>query len=630
VLLFAPVGEHAMAGSRGMSVGVMSAAQGAYSQSQLLLDITQGARIATSAYPRPQPPALALRAGRGSGVIAGWGAALARAGQAPAQLQPGLLAASIPGGGAYASAGPSPDAPAAAGERGALAAVSIAQAATLAPRIQALARTHGLVVADLPAGPAGTRALSALADERPAGELLIVVQRVGAGAEGTLLWTSAAGLQGGPGRRLSSPSTTQAGLISSVDLAPTILAHLRMGPEPETMTGRVITASAGPSLGTLASTMQRLRVIGARRLPALAFLLAGWLLILLACARRPSARARAIRSGALGVLWAPVAAMAAAALEPSAAAEYALIPVLCLALGAASDALIAWPRGAIAPAAAATLAIVVDALAGSQLLMRSLLGPDPFLGARFYGIGNELKSALAVLVLAAVAGALYPSTRGRRAALWMLGCGVVLAAVEGSARIGAAVGGVILVCAAFAVAGVLLLPGTRTRRRLLIVIVSPIAGLVVLAALDLLTAHGTGHYTGSVLDAHSAGELRDLLVRRYGAAGREVVHRAMPLALAAALAAAAAGVAMRDRLLAPVGGDAAWSAAFAGSLTAGVAGSLVEDSGPVLFVVAVFTLGCVAAYLHGRPHHGPSSPGMLRESRSRALRPEAAPARSGS
>ena len=48
--------------------------------------------------------------------------------------------------------------------------------------------------------------------------------------------------------------------------------------------------------------------------------------------------------------------------------------------------------------------------------MRSLLGPNPILGARFYGIGNELKSGLAVLVLAAVAAALYPAVRGRRAA----------------------------------------------------------------------------------------------------------------------------------------------------------------------------------------------------------------------
>ncbi len=502
-----------MAGTRGMSVGIMSAAQGSYSQSQLLLDITQGARIATSAYPQPRPPALTLGA---AGAIGGWGAALERAARAPAQLEPGLLASSIPGGAAYASSGPSPDAPAAAGRGGRVAAVSLAGAATLAGRIAALARTHGLVVADLPSGPAGAGALQTLADERPAGELLLVVQRVGAGDDGTLLWISAAGLDGGSGLRLSSPSTTQAGLVTSVDLAPTILAHLRAGPEPDAMTGRVITASSGPSLGALANTMKRLRVVGARRLPALAFLLAGWLLILLACVRRPTARSRALRAGGLGVLWAPVAAMAAAALEPSAAAEYALIAVLSLALGAASDHLVAWPRGAIAPAGAAVLAIVLDALAGSQLLMRSLLGPNPFLGARFYGIGNELKSALAVLVFAAVAGALYPSVRGRRAALWMLGCGRGARSRRGLGADRRRRSAASSSCAWRSPSQACYCsPRRRTRRGLLMVIASPIAGLAALAALDMLTAHGTGHYTGSVLDAHSAGEIRDLLVRRY-------------------------------------------------------------------------------------------------------------------
>jgi ABC-type uncharacterized transport system permease subunit len=57
----------------------------------------------------------------------------------------------------------------------------------------------------------------------------------------------------------------------------------------------------------------------------------------------------------------------------------------------------------------------------------------------------------------------------------------------------------------------------------------------------------------------------------------------------------------RFRLLAPVGGDGAWTAVLAGGLTAGVVGSLSEDSGPVLLVVAVFVLGCVASYLWGRP-----------------------------
>ncbi len=155
-----------------------------------------------------------------------------------------------------------------------------------------------------------------------------------------------------------------------------------------------------------------------------------------------------MRAGALGVLWAPVVVMLTAALEPSAAVEYLTIALACLALGALTDRLLPWPRAPLAPALVAVVAIVADALAGTQLLMRSLLGPDPILGARFYGVGNELKSGLAVLVLTAIAAALYPATRGRRAATSMAGAGIMLALVEGSARIGAGVGGVILVCRA--------------------------------------------------------------------------------------------------------------------------------------------------------------------------------------
>jgi len=177
----------------------------------------------------------------------------------------------------------------------------------------------------------------------------------------------------------------------------------------------------------------------------------------------------------------------------------------------------------------------------------------------------------------------------------------VLAVVEGSARIGAGVGGVILVSFGFAVATVMLAPGVLTRRRALIVLISPVAGLVALAGIDLATAHGGGHFTGSVLHARSAGDVRDIIVRRYGAAWNELKNHAMPVATAFALLYAALGVRWRARLLAPVDGDPAWLAALTGGLAAGVVGALVEDSGPVLLVVAVFALGCVLSYLWGRP-----------------------------
>ena len=302
------------------------------------------------------------------------------------------------------------------------------------------------------------------------------------------------------------------------------------------------------------------------------------------------------------MLWAPLATLLPAALEPGAAIEYATIALTCLALGALSDRLLPWPRALLAPAIAAPLALTADALAGTQLLTRSLLGPDPLLGVRFYGIGNVLKSGLAVLVFAAVAAALYPldphdATGRRRAGGAMAGGGAALALIEGPTRIGAGVGGVILVCAGAAVATVMLLPGALTRRRALSVLVAPGVGLIVLAGVDLLTAHGRGQYTHSVLHARSAGALADLIGHRYASAWHELGHGAMPIAAAVAVLAAGLGIYRRERLLAVVGGDPAWRAALAGGLTAGVVGALVEDSGPVLLVVAVFALACVLVYL---------------------------------
>ena len=594
----------------------MSATQGSYSTEQLLLDITQGARIANSAYSPRHPPVMSLLAKnryRTAGTIAGWQAARTRAEAAPQLLRPGLLAAQVSAGAAYAGAigTDTLDSIAAADRGGHVAAVSLGAPPTLLARIAALRQTHHLVVADLPAGRTGVEDLRALNATRAPGELLLVVQRARALHGHELLWAGAAGLsQGGHAQQtgpstsmtLTSQTTNQRGLIAAVDLAPTILHHLDpTQPLPADMRGDPIHTDGPLHSLSLRALMARLHVLGPRRLRALGWLLSAWALLLLICAPSPRARAWAMRTGALGVLWAPAAVLIPAALQPSAVVEYLTIVLACLGLGALTDLLLPWPRAPLAPAIVAVLALAIDALAGTQLLVRSLLGPNPILGARFYGIGNELKSGLAVLVFAAVAAALYPAVRGRRAALSMAGVGVLLAAVEGSARIGAGVGGVILVGAGAAVATVMLLPGALTRKRALIVLIAPILALVALAALDLATAHGGGHYTGSILHARSPGDLRDVIVRRYTAAFGELHNHAMPVATLLALLCATLGLRRRERLLAPVAGDPAWQAALCGGLSAGIVGALVEDSGPVLLVVAVFALICVLAYLWGRP-----------------------------
>jgi hypothetical protein len=603
VLAFAPVGERELASVPGLSVGIMSATQGAYSSEQMLLDIGQGARIASSAYGSPLPP-----------LTSGWPAILRRAADAPQLLRPGLLASSIPGGAAYAApiTRPSGDVIAALDRRGRLGAGSLGSASTLLARVAALTRRKRLVLCDLPAGAAGLADLRALDAKRPAGELLLVIERPPEAPGHELLWAGAAGLAGGGARALRSSTTNQRGLISAVDIAPTILTHLGLS-VPADMRGQAIETDGALHSASLRSLIARLHVVGGRRLKALGVLLGVWALLLLLAAalrgpRGARARARAMRVGGLAVLWAPLAVLLTAALEPGATVEYATIALACFALAALTDALLPWPRAPLAPAILTILALVIDALAGTQLLMRSLLGPNPILGARFYGFGNELKPGLAVLALAAVAAVLYPATRSRRAALTVAAVGVVLAAIEGSARIGAGVGGVILVAAGFALATIALLPGRVSRRRLLLGIATPVLGLLALALIDLATAHSSGHFTGSILHARSAGDLRDVIVRRYTAAWHELKNHAMPYATALALIYAGVGLRRRERPLAPVCGDPGWLAALAGGLTAGVVGTLSEDSGPVLLVVAVFALGCVCAYLWGRPLSSAAAP----------------------
>jgi hypothetical protein len=476
--------EAQLASAGEFSLGIMSATQGRYTQAQLVLDITQGARVSASSYSSASPPPLSLHPAGAGAVVEGWAAARRRAEDAPQLLRPGLLSTWI-GGGAAAYAGiartGSTDGAVAADREGHVAAASFGPASTLLARIAALRRSSPFVVADLPAGSQGLSDARALGERRAPGELLIVVQRPPGGRGGELLWTAVAGLAGGGGRELTSRTTRERGLFAAIDLAPTILRWSGVQPIPGGVRGSAITTDGKLDAGSLASLMARLRVIGGRRLKALGCLLAAWALLLALSAAWPPARAAVMRGGALGLLWAPVVVLLPAAIEPGATGEYAIITCGCLALGFLTDRLLPWPRALLAPAVVAVVALVVDALAGTQLLMRALLGPNPALGARFYGIGNELKSGLAVLVLAAVAAALYPSVRGRLSVAAFALAGVLLAIVEGSARIGAGVGGVILVVAGFAVACVIAarLPADGrgfTRRRALIVLISPIAG----------------------------------------------------------------------------------------------------------------------------------------------------------
>lgn len=589
-----------------LSLGLSSASQGTYDPVQALLDMSQGTRVSLSAYDPKHPPPLRFAGdGRGGGLFAGWLAVNVRADSAPARLRPGLLAQSVPGGAGYAGVrGRSQEQAILAADRaGRVAEVSIGAARDVADRAQSLLGRRALVVAGLPVGSAGDAALDRLIRLRRPGELLLVTQAPPAVTGAQMLPIGTLGLGGTPAGELTSDTTHVDGIVAGIDVAPTVLNHLGL-PVPGVVKGQPIRSQPGRDAGALEALADRLRVVLPRRLPALWTLLGAWAGLLLAAMLVADRRGMrwALRVGALAVLWVPAVVLLTAALRPSRLAELLLVAALALASGALTDRLTPWPRGPAVPALAGVAAYAVDLAFGSPLIIRSLLGPNPLFGSRFYGIGNELEATLAALLLVGVGALLCGRGRSRGAVAAFAGGGLVLALVVGAGRLGADVGGVITIGAGAAVAAAAMLPGGVTRRAAAaaVVVAAPVLGLALLAVVDLTTG-GDSHFTRTVLRADDSGALWDVVSRRYEIAGRQAIRGFMPGATIIALLAIALGVRQRARLLAPVGGDRAWWAMLTGLIAAGVAGSLFNDSGPVLLLFATFIAAALVVYLRGDP-----------------------------
>ncbi|HEU4658154.1 MAG TPA: hypothetical protein VFR97_11540 [Capillimicrobium sp.] len=576
------------------SVAMLGATQGRYRQMQAVLDLSQGARTSLPAYDPVEPPALGVLP---DGVVAGWRAAVRRADAAPAPIVPGLFAGSIPGGAAWAGkATASRDTAIVAADRSGrvarIALVDDADDAGVAAR-RAL-RRHRLVVVLLP----GERALRTFVEDRRSDTLVIAMAAPPMSLRTRLLPVAVYGL--GDGRTLTSATTRTQGLVTGIDVAPTVLEWLGL-PVPDHMTGQPMRLDGALDLHELTGLRSRLGVVTERRYPTLAVLAGTFALLLLAAAavRRRAGARWAVRTGALAVLWLLPVLLAFAALRPSRTVEVCGVAFASLLLGALTDRLVRWPVAPAVPGLIGVAAYALDLAFGSPLIVTSLLGPNPLFGSRFYGIGNELESTLPVLLLCGLAAAMVGAGRGGRSRALALTFGVgglLLGAVIGSGRLGADVGGVITVGAGTAMAVLLALPGGVTRRRAVVAVLVPVAALGALALLDLATG-GDGHFTRSVLRAGDREALEDVVVRRYHLAYNNLVDGIMPLLVVLALGGIAWAVARRDRLLAGVPGADAWGAALAGSAAAGVVGALSNDSGPLLLVFATFAAAWVTGYL---------------------------------
>ncbi len=584
------------------ALGLLDPSDGDYNQQQALLDLTQSAHISSAAYTPNVPPAIAVSR---DGIVAHWSAVLRRAVRAAATIEPGLFASSVPGGAAYAgvTGGPRADAVVAADRHGRVAAISLGPVGTLTARAATLLRNHLVVVVGEPDFAGVARLLAA----RVAGELALVLEEPPRTAPNErtpprLLAIGASGLPG-PGSQLTTATTRRPGLVTGLDVAPTAVAWLGLR-APNGFAGHPITKAGGRSVSGLVGLDARLRVIAGRRWPTIGAFVAAWVILVLggAAVRGRRGIRAGLRLGGLTALWTPCTMLIAAALGPTRIVEVAVIVGGGFVLAVLTDRFAPWPRGPALPAAAMVLAYTIDLAFGSPLIARSLLGSNPIAGSRFYGVGNEMEAALPIVLFAGLAAALPQRAGRRREAAIFAGVGLVFTAIIAWGRLGADVGALFTIGGGTA-AGALVLARRRSRSALVVTLATPFVGLAALAGFDLLTNAG-GHYTDTILQAGSIGDVLDTLGRKLDSAGRQLVRGVMPIDTVVCLAAGLYVFRNRERLLGPTGTAAGWRACLVAGFAGSILGSLANDSGPVLLVIGSFGLACVLAYVRGDPRLG--------------------------
>ncbi len=599
----------------GFSVGLFSPTLGRYTPLQMMLDISQGSRVATSLYKPAIPPRPGLIFEQdGSGRMVGWAGLVDRANAVPGDVIPGLL------GCALAEAGkkvdwigfngvPTLSAVAAADTAGRLQSVRSTSQRNLRADILDAGGDADLVVAELPAGGPGYGIARSLALQDPA-RMIVVVQSPPDPARTRLLTLAVRGIGSEGG--ISSRTTRRTGLVAATDVAPTILDRLKV-PQPSSMQGQPIVEAPRLSAAELNEMNDRLALIAGRRAPLGkdVLVLGGFFLLVLLLVGRLAGRSRetarlAQRLIGLAVLWLPFFLLVTAALRPSRAIEADVVVFGSLLAAYLTDRLIPWPRGPWLPALVVLAAHGLDfILLGGELTGESLLGSNPLYGARFFGVGNELEAVICVSAVIGCGAAMSGRSLARPARWFAFSC-VALALYLGAGRIGADVGGVIFAAAAFGAAALYVARLKITVLRALAIVAVPVLGLIAIGLLDAVSS-GESHLTRTVFEAQGPGELITVVERRFRASVEGARNGGVWVGVLISLGLLAWGWVKRERVFARLteGGASAdemrpMRAGFVGGLAGTVVGALANDSGPAILLIGTIYLGMCVLYVRGR------------------------------
>ncbi|MGG5260768.1 hypothetical protein [Phycicoccus avicenniae] len=376
----------------------------------------------------------------------------------------------------------------------------------------------------------------------PNGADFVVASLSDAGRSERLRMVLARGPHFGPGT-LYSDSTRQAGLVQSADLTATVLDGVGL-PVPAAVGGSPLTTEPAPdnSERRARDRLQSLRDLDEASHDVHGLVepffqvfaygqVAVYLLVLLVWKGRIGSeesrttvlsRVRALSVAAASV---PVSTFLAN-LVP-----WWRFPVEMLAVVVTVAAFVAviagvalkgpwrrWPLGPMAVVSAVTVVVLaVDVITGSRLQISSLMGLQPVVGGRFYGMGNPtfaLFATAALLLAVAASSALVLAGRRQAAAVAVGVIGVAALVVDGAPFWGADAGGPPGLLPAFAFLVLAVLGIRMTWRRWLLVAAAVVGVFFLVAGADWLRAPADRSHLGNFVQAMIDGTADDIVVRK--------------------------------------------------------------------------------------------------------------------
>ncbi len=376
----------------------------------------------------------------------------------------------------------------------------------------------------------------------PNGADYLVASLSDAGTTERLRLVVARGPHYGPGVLVSS-STRHAGLAQAQDITATVLASVGI-PVPDAVGGAPLTSEPAPDnsedraadrLTALVDYDEASKDVHGLVEPFFMVFAYGQLVIYLLVLLVWKGRIGSERSRVTVLSRVRVLSVAAASVPVSTFLANLLpwwrFPVEMLAVVGAVGLFVAlisivalrgpWRHWALGPMAVVSLTtmvvLAVDVITGSRLQLSSLMGLQPVVAGRFYGMGNPtfaLFATATILLCTAVSSALVLAGRRRAAAVAVVLIGGFAVVVDGAPFWGADGGGPPALVPGLAYLVLAVLGLRMTWRRALAVLVGVVALFFLVAGADWLRAPAQRSHLGRFVQAILDGNATDIIVRK--------------------------------------------------------------------------------------------------------------------